>query len=52
MRDIIKKLEELNVEKEQLNEGLGDMAHEAERIMKCRWHVPSYKSASNGHPKC
>ena len=31
MRDIIKKLEELNVEKEQLNEGLGDMAHEAEK---------------------
>ena len=30
MRDIISKLEELNVEKEQLNEGLGDMAHEAE----------------------
>ena len=31
MRDIITKLEELNVEKEQLNEGLGDMAHEAEK---------------------
>jgi len=31
MRDIITKLEELNVEKPQLNEGLGDMAHEAEK---------------------
>jgi|11BtaG_2_1085332.scaffolds.fasta_scaffold00129_18 hypothetical protein len=30
MRDIITKLEEMNVEKPQLNEGLGDMAHEAE----------------------
>ena len=30
MRDIITKLEELNVEK-QLNEGLGDMAHEVEK---------------------
>jgi len=32
MRDIIKKLEELNVEKEQLDEGhMSDMAHEAEK---------------------
>ena len=31
MRDIIIKLEQLNVEKEQLNEGLADMAHEAEK---------------------
>jgi len=32
MRDIINKLEELNVEKsQQLNEGLGDMAHEVEK---------------------
>ena len=31
MRDIISKLEELNVEKPQLNEGLGDMAHEVEK---------------------
>ena len=32
MRDIIKKLQELNVEKEQLDEGhMSDMAHEAEK---------------------
>ena len=31
MRDIITKLEELNVEKPQLNEGLGELAHEAEK---------------------
>ena len=32
MRDIIEKLEELNVEKEQLDEGhMSDMAHEAEK---------------------
>mgnify|MGYP000474679778 CR=1 FL=1 len=32
MRDIINKLEELNVEKpQQLNEGLGELAHEAEK---------------------
>jgi hypothetical protein len=31
MRDIITKLEELNVEKPQLNEGLANMAHEAEK---------------------
>ena len=40
MRDIITKLEELNVEKEQLNEGLGDMAHEAEKDSEVqKWHV-------------
>jgi hypothetical protein len=31
MRDIITKLEELNVENPQLNEGLGELAHEAEK---------------------
>ena len=31
MRDIITKLDKLNVEKPQLNEGLADMAHEAEK---------------------
>lgn len=31
MRDIINKLEEMNVEKPQLNEGLGELAHEAEK---------------------
>ena len=31
MRELISKLEELNVEKSQLKEGLGDMAHEVEK---------------------
>jgi hypothetical protein len=46
MRDIITKLEELNVEKEQLNEGLGDMAHEAEKDHEVQMaRSDCYKSA-------
>ena len=46
MRDIITKLEQLNVEKEQLNEGLGDMAHEAEKDHEVQMaRSDCYKSA-------
>ena len=46
MRDIITKLEELNVEKEQLNEGLADMAHEAEKDHEVQMaRSDCYKSA-------
>ena len=46
MRDIIKKLEELNVEQEQLNEGLADMAHEAEKDHEVQMaRSDCYKSA-------
>jgi len=46
MRDIITKLEQLNVEKEQLNEGLADMAHEAEKDHEVQMaRSDCYKSA-------
>ena len=46
MRDIITKLEELNVEQEQLNEGLADMAHEAEKDHEVQMaRSDCYKSA-------
>ena len=46
MRDIIKKLEELNVEKPQLNEGLGELAHEAEKDHEVQMaRSDCYKSA-------
>jgi len=46
MRDIITKLEELNVEKPQLNEGLADMAHEAEKDHEVQMaRSDCYKSA-------
>ncbi|MBL6771120.1 MAG: hypothetical protein ISQ22_07105 [Rhizobiales bacterium] len=46
MRDIITKLEEINVEKPQLNEGLGDMAHEAEKDHEVQMaRSDCYKSA-------
>ena len=46
MRDIITKLEKLNIEKEQLNEGLGDMAHEAEKDHEVQMaRSDCYKSA-------
>ncbi len=46
MRDIITKLEEMNVEKQQLNEGLADMAHEAEKDHEVQMaRSDCYKSA-------
>ena len=46
MRDIITKLEELNTEKAKLNEGLGDMAHEAEKDHEVQMaRSDCYKSA-------
>ena len=46
MRDIITKLEELNFEQEQLNEGLADMAHEAEKDHEVQMaRSDCYKSA-------
>lgn len=46
MRDIITKLEQLNVEKPQLNEGLADMAHEAEKDHEVQMaRSDCYKSA-------
>jgi|13_taG_2_1085334.scaffolds.fasta_scaffold28866_3 hypothetical protein len=46
MRDIITKLEELNVEQEQINEGLADMAHEAEKDHEVQMaRSDCYKSA-------
>ncbi len=46
MRDIITKLEELNVENPQLNEGLADMAHEAEKDHEVQMaRSDCYKSA-------
>ena len=46
MRDIITKLDKLNVEKPQLNEGLADMAHEAEKDHEVQMaRSDCYKSA-------